>query len=185
MSSLMRAPGFVTFDTSVTFLPHGRFSTAIGNAPFFVPRTSHDGPGAVISTRMHTLAVGASSSRHLPKRGGRLADLPPSLSVLPSKKRKKNISALSRSDKRCWACIIRTHQMVRLDMMARLPENEIVHRDRFTCVNMLTAASRALAHCRRCRLLPIVDLPCLLALEIVSKLRMPACSQDGYNIKRY
>ena len=181
----MRAPGFVTFDTSVTFLPHGRFSTAIGNAPFFVPRTSHDGPGAVISTRMHTLAVGASSSRHLPKRGGRLADLPPSLSVLPSKKRKKNISALSRSDKRCWACIIRTHQMVRLDMMARLPEIEIVHRDRFTCVNMLTAASRALAHCRRCRLLPIVDLPCLLALEIVSKLRMPACSQDVYNTKRY
>ena len=183
----MRAPGFVTFDTSVTFLPHGRFSTAIGNAPFFVPRTSHDGPGTVISTRMHTLAVGASSSRHLPKRVETHlspGDSPSFLSSFLSKKQ-KIILVLSRSDKRCWACIIRTHQMVRLDMMARLPEIEIVHRDCFSCVNMLTAASRALAHCRRCRLLPIVDLPCLLALEIVSKLRMPACSQDVYNTKRY
>ena len=68
-------------------------------------------------------------------------------------------------------------------MMARLPE--IVHRDRFSCVNVLTAASRALAHCRRCRLLPIVDLPCLLALEIVSQLRMPSCAQDMYNVKLY
>ena len=87
----MRAPGFVTFDTSVTFLPHGRFSTAIGNAPFFVPRTSHDGPGAVISTRMHTLAVGASSSRHLPKRVETHlspGDSPSFLSSFPAKNKK-------------------------------------------------------------------------------------------------
>jgi hypothetical protein len=48
LSSCRRAPGLVTLAMSVTFLPHGRFSTAMGSAPFFVPCTFHAPPSELM-----------------------------------------------------------------------------------------------------------------------------------------